>query len=67
MASRPRLRRDSVQPNLPLDPMPARIAPCRASGGGHNYKWRTTRNWIRQKVSNVSSRPSAGTWLLATI
>ncbi|MDC9834327.1 non-homologous end-joining DNA ligase [Rhizobium binxianense] len=28
--SRPRRRRDPAQPNLPLDPMPARIEPCLA-------------------------------------
>ncbi|TBB25192.1 ATP-dependent DNA ligase [Rhizobium ruizarguesonis] len=30
LRSRPRRRRDPAQPNLPLDPMPARIAPCLA-------------------------------------
>ncbi|MGO7673872.1 non-homologous end-joining DNA ligase [Rhizobium ruizarguesonis] len=30
LRSRPRRRRDPAQPNLPLDPMPARIEPCLA-------------------------------------
>ncbi|ARM89531.1 ATP-dependent DNA ligase protein [Rhizobium sp. CIAT894] len=30
LRSRPRRRRDPAQPNLPLDPMPARIGPCLA-------------------------------------
>ncbi|EJC75589.1 DNA polymerase LigD-like ligase domain-containing protein [Rhizobium leguminosarum bv. trifolii WSM2012] len=30
LRSRPRRRRDPAQPNLPLDPMPARVEPCLA-------------------------------------
>ncbi|MDR9806496.1 non-homologous end-joining DNA ligase [Rhizobium hidalgonense] len=30
LRSRPRRRRDPTQPNLPLDPMPARVEPCLA-------------------------------------